>query len=131
MSDSEDSGDLSESMLNIHKLVEKLSHDSKTIYAKALNISSQVEIPELDMWIEEFHLHEKSYPWAKHNMIPRKCSLWLIHRTLLESAKKDKRISRDKNVLLLKEEADIMELPSDRPVSVWQVLGRLPKFFIQ
>ncbi len=27
------------------------------------------------------------------------------------------------------EEADIMELPSDELISVWQVLGKLPRFF--
>ena len=130
MSDSEDSGELTDSMSNIHTLVEKLSHDSKTIYAKALKISSLVEIPDLDLWAEEFHLHERSYSWAKHNMVPRKCSLWHIHRTLLESAKKDKRISRGQLVRLLKEEADIMELPYDQSISVWQLLAKLPRFFI-
>jgi len=32
-------------------------------------------------------------------------------------------------VTLSEEEATIMELPSDKKISVWQVLGKLPKFF--
>jgi hypothetical protein len=56
--------------------------------------------------------------------------MWQIHRTLLEAAKKDKRIGRGYVVRLLQEEADIMELPADEPISVWQVLGKIPRFFV-
>jgi len=122
--------DLQESMDIIHSLVEKLAHESKTIYARALNISSLIENPDLNMWTEEFHLHERAYKWAKQHMVPRRCSLWQIHKTLLESARKERRISRGQMVRLSKEESEIMELPYDHCISVWQVLGRLPKFFL-
>ena len=48
----------------------------------------------------------------------------------LEAAKKDKRIGRGYVVRLLQEEADIMELPADEPISVWQVLGKIPRIFL-
>jgi hypothetical protein len=128
MSDSED--DLTESMSSIHSLIEKLSHESKTIYAKALKINALVEHPEIDVWTEEFQLDERAYKWAKKHMVPRKTTMWQIHRTLLEAAKKDKRIGRGHMVRLLQEEADIMELPADEPISVWQVLGKIPRFFL-
>jgi hypothetical protein len=130
MSDSEDYDDLTSSMSSIHSMIEKLAHESKTIYSKALKISALVEHPEIDIWTEEFQLDERAYKWAKKHMVPRKCSMWQIHRTLLESAKKDKRISRGYQVRLLQEEADIMELPFDEPISVWQVLGKIPRFFL-
>ena len=129
MSDSEDCDDLTDSMSSIHSLIEKLSHESKTIYAKALKINAIVEHPEIDIWAEEFQLHERSHKWAKKHMVPRKTTMWQIHRTLLESAKKDKRVSRGYMVRLVQVEADIMELPADEPISVWQVLGKIPKFF--
>ena len=122
--------DLTDAMATIHSLVETLSHESKTIYAKALKISRIVENPDVDIWAEEFHLHERAYPWAKHNLVPRKTTLWQIQRTLLESATKEKRISIGPKVRLSEEEATIMDLPSNEPLSVWQVLGRLPRFFL-
>jgi hypothetical protein len=128
MSDSED--DLTDSMSTIHSMIEKLSHESKVIYSKALKINALVEHPDIDVWTEEFQLNERAYVWAKKHLVPRKTTMWQIHRTLLESAKKDKRISRGQQVRLLKEEADIMGLPSDEPISVWQVLGKLPRFFL-
>jgi hypothetical protein len=129
MSDSEESY-LTDSMQTIHSLIEKLAHESKTIYTKALKISNLIEHPDLDIWREEFQLHERCYKWAKQCMVPRKTTLWQIHKTLLESAKKEKRLGRGYIVRLSKEEADIMELPSEQPISVWKVLGRLPKFFL-
>jgi hypothetical protein len=129
MSDSE--CELDEVMSTIHSCVEKLAHESKVIYAKALKIQALVECPELDIWTQEFHLDERAYKWAKHHMVPRKCSLWQVHKTLLESAKRDKRIGRGQVVRLLQEESEIMDLPSNHPISVWQVLGRLSKFFVQ
>ena len=87
MSDSEDCDDLTSSMSSIHSMIEKLAHESKTIYSKALKISALVEHPEIDIWTEEFQLDERAYKWAKNHMVPRKCSMWQIHRTLLESAK--------------------------------------------
>ena len=129
MSDSEEC-DLTDSMDTLHHLVEKLAHESKTIYSKALKVSALVEHPDIDIWAEEFHLHERAYAWAKQHMVPRKTTLWQIHRTLMESAKRDKRISRGQIVRLLPQEADIMDLPFNHPISVWQVLGRLPRFFL-
>ena len=128
MSDSEDS--VTNPMDTIRSLIEKISHESKMIYSKALKINSLVEHPDLDIWTEEFCLDERAYKWAKHHMVPRKCSMWQIHRTLLESAKRDKRISRGYVVRLLEDEGQILDLPSNHPVSVWQVLGRLPRFFL-
>ena len=122
--------DFSDSMSAIHSLIEKLSHESKTIYSKALKINALVEHPDIDIWAEEFQLHEHSYKWAKKHMVPRKTTMWQIHRTLLESAKKDRRISRGQLVKLTQEEGEIMELPFDKAISVWQVLGKLPRFFL-
>ena len=128
MSDSE-SDDLNDSMSTVRSFVEKLTHESKKIYANALKISSIVEHPDLDLWTEEFSLNERAYKWAKKHMVSRKCSLWQVHRTLLESAKKDKRLARGQMVKLTQEEAEILDLTAAEPISVWQVLGRLPRFF--
>ena len=133
MSDSSDSDDttgVDESMGVIRNCIERLSHDSKHIYTKALKVYNAVEHPELDLWSEPFQLHERAYDWAKKHLVGRKTSLWQIHQTLLESAKKDKRIRAGQTVLLLKEEGDIMDLPTEFPVSAWKVLGRLPRFFL-
>ena len=129
MSDS-DGSDLDDYMSSIHSLVEKLSHESKTIYAKALKINAIVEHPEIDIWAEEFHLDERAYKWAKKHLVPRKTTMWQIHKTLLESAKKEKRISVGHKVRLTEEEAQIVELPANELLSVWQVLGRIPRFFV-
>jgi hypothetical protein len=129
MSDSESDTNLTDSMSSIRSLVETLTHESKKIYASALKISSLFEHPDLDLWTEEFSLNERAYKWAKRHMVSRKCSLWQIHRTLLESAKKDKRLARGHLVKLTQEEADILELSANESISVWQVLGRLPRFF--
>jgi hypothetical protein len=128
MSDTESDTNLTDSMSNIRSLVETLTHESKKIYANALKISSLVEHPDLDLWTEEFSLNERAYKWAKRHMVSRKCSLWQIHRTLLESAKKEKRLSRGHMVKLTEEEAAILDL-SNESVSVWQLLARLPRFF--
>jgi hypothetical protein len=125
-----DNSDFNEPMSAIHSLVEKLSHESKTIYSKALKISELVEHPDINIWAEEFHLDERAYKWAKKHLVPRKTTMWQIHRTLLETAKKEKRILTGQKVRLLEEEAEIMELPFNQPISVWQVLGRIPKFFL-
>jgi hypothetical protein len=130
MSDSEDCDDLTDSMFAIHSMIEKLSHESKTIYSKALKITALVEHPDIDIWAEEFQMNERAYKWAKKHLVPRKCSMWQIHRTLLETAKKDKRISRGQMVRLTEEEGVIMDLPFNEAISVWKVLGRLPKFFL-
>lgn len=128
MSDS-DNSDFDEPMSAIHSLIEKLSHESKTIYSRALKISALVEHPEINAWTEEFQLDERAYKWAKKHLVPRKTTMWQIHRTLLETAKKEKRISTGQRVRLLEEEAEIMGLPHNEPISVWQVLGKIPRFF--
>jgi hypothetical protein len=124
------SNGLSESMGTIHNLVEQIAHDTKHLYAKALKLHTDVEHPDLDLWTGIFKLHERANKWAKHHMVARKCSLWQIHRTLLESAKRDNRVFRGQQVRLLKDEAEILDLPENHPVSVWMVLGRLPRFFV-
>jgi hypothetical protein len=129
MSDTESDNDLTDSMSSIHSLIETLTHESKKIYANALKISSLFEHPDLDLWTEEFSLDERAYKWAKKHMVSRKCSLWQIHRTLLESAKNDRRLMRGHQIRLTKEEADILDLSATDPISAWQVLGRLPRFF--
>jgi hypothetical protein len=129
MSDTESDNDLTDSMSSIHSLIETLTHESKKIYANALKISSLFEHPDLDLWTEEFSLDERAYKWAKKHMVSRKCSLWQIHRTLLESAKKDRRLMRGHQIRLTREEADILDLSATDPISAWQVLGRLPRFF--
>uniref|UniRef100_A0A6C0ANX4 Uncharacterized protein n=1 Tax=viral metagenome TaxID=1070528 RepID=A0A6C0ANX4_9ZZZZ len=129
MSDTESDNDLTDSMSNIRSFIETLTHESKKIYANALKISSLVEHPDLDLWTEEYSLHERAYKWAKKHMVSRKCSLWQIHRTLLESAKKEKRLARGHLVKLTQDEADILELSPNESIPVWQVLGRLPRFF--
>jgi hypothetical protein len=126
----EDLDCVSESLEKIHTYMEELSHESKHLYSRALRVQQLTENPGLDLWAEPFKLHERAYKWASRNMVPRKCSLWQIHQTLLESAKKEDRIFTGQQVKLTKEEADIMDLPFDTPIGVWQVLARLPKFFM-
>jgi hypothetical protein len=133
MSDDEDISDvnvLSDSLQKIHHHVEQLAHVSKHMYSKALRIYQQVENPELDFWTEPFKLHERAHKWAKHNMVASKCSLWEVHDTLLKCAKRDNRVFRGHTLRLLDDEATILDLPANHPVSVWMVLGRLPRFFL-
>ena len=130
MSDSESEVDLdevSDSLHLVHQHIEQLSHLSKHIYTKALKIYQLVEHPEIDIWAQIFKLHDRSKIWAKRNMVSSKCSMWQVHETLLQSAKKDGRL-RDGKVKLTATEAEIMELPEGAH-EVWAVLGRLPKFF--
>jgi hypothetical protein len=130
MSDSETDSDLGESLQRIRHHVEQVSHMSKHMYAKAVQVHQRVEHPDIDIWAESFRLHERAYVWAKQHMVARKCSLWQIHQTLLESAKKDGRILPGKMVKLTTEEAAILDLSPDQPHQAWTVLGRLPRFFL-
>jgi hypothetical protein len=135
MSDSEsgsssDVEGLQDSMLVIHKQIEQLSHLSKHIYSKALQVEQRIENPDLDLWAKSFTLHERSLKWAKKHLVARKTSFTQIHKTLLESAKKSGRILPGHRVKLLEDEAEIMDLPVNIPVSVWVVLGKLPRFFV-
>jgi hypothetical protein len=125
----EDLNDTSECLQNIHKHMEELSHLSKHIYSRALRVQQLTENPGLDLWAEPFKLDERAYKWAKAHLVPRKCSLWQIHQTLLESARKEERVFVGQRVSLAQDEADIMGLPCGVPISVWLVLAALPKFF--
>jgi hypothetical protein len=88
-----------------------------------------VEHPEMDIWVQPFKLHERARSWAKKNMVASKCSVWQVHETLLQSAKKDERITGD-GVNLTVAESEILDLPIDETHGVWKILGRLPRFFI-
>ena len=130
MSDSESEVDLDEvsnSLHLVHQHIEQLSHLSKHIYTRALKVYQLVEHPEIDIWAQTFKLHDRSKIWAKRNMVSSKCSMWQVHETLLQSAKKEGRI-RDGKVTLTPMEAEIMDL-SEESHEVWTVLGRLPRFF--
>jgi hypothetical protein len=126
----EDLNVVSDSLQKIHQYMENLSHVSKHLYSRALRVQQLTENPSLDLWAQPFKLHERSYKWAKIHLVPRKCSLWQVHQTLLESAKKDERIFAGQKVKLTQEEAEIMELSAGEPISVWLVLARLPRFFM-
>lgn len=126
----EDLDNVSDSLQKIHQHMEDLSHVSKHLYSRALRVQQLTENPGLDLWAEPFKLDERAFKWAKKHLVPRKCSLWQVHQTLLESAKKDERIFAGQKVKLTQEEAEIMGLPADTLVSVWLVLGALPKFFL-
>jgi len=121
--------DISESLQKIHESVEKLSHCSKDIYARALRLHYSVNNGPDDIWSERFLLHERAFTWAKKHLVPRKCSLWQIHETLLEDAKKQNRITVA-GIQLTHEESELLDLTYATPVSIWSVLGRLPRFFM-
>jgi len=120
---------VNESMKNIRAFIEQIAHDSRHMYSKAVSLSQQVENPDMDIWSQTFKLHERSRKWAKKHMVASKCSLWEVNNTLIEVAKKEQRISADRQVSLSELEAEILDLPTT-PVSIWKVLGRLPRFFI-
>jgi hypothetical protein len=121
--------DIGESLQIIHQHVEHLAHVSKHIYSRALKVHQLVEHPEMDIWVQPFKLHERARSWAKKNMVASKCSLWQVHETLLESAKKGGRIT-GAGVNLTVAESEILDLPIDEAHGVWKILGRLPRFFI-
>lgn len=132
MSDSESVvslSDIGESLQIIHQHVEHLAHVSKHIYSRALKVHQLVEYPEMDIWAQPFKLHERARGWAKNNMVASKCSLWQVHETLLEGAKKGGRIT-GAGVNLTVVESEILGLPIDEVHGVWKILGRLPRFFI-
>jgi hypothetical protein len=130
MSDTSDDEGIDGSMGTIRSCIERLSHESKKLYTNALKVYNAVEHPELDLWSEIFQLDERAYVWAKRHLVGRKASLWQIHQTLLESAKTEKRIRPGNLVILTKEESEIMDLPEGKDISVWLVLGKLPRFFL-
>ena len=120
---------VNESMKNIHAFVEQIAHDAKHLYSKAVSLNQYIECPEMDIWAQTYKLHERSRRWAKKHMVASKCSLWEINKTLIETAKKENRITVDRQVTLSQMESDILDLPTT-PVSIWKVLGRLPRFFL-
>ena len=129
MSDSEeDYSDIGESLKTIHQHVEQLAHLSKHMYTRALRVYTVSEIPDIDIWTESFKIHERAARWAKKHMVASKCSLWQVHETLLEDAKKEGRIHGE-TVSLNSTESEILDLPEgDTPI--WTVLARLPRFFL-
>ena len=118
-----------ESLQKIHQYVEQIAHDAKHLYSKALCLHQLVEHPEMDIWAQPFKIHDRARGWAQRHMVATKCSLWEVNKTLLEDAKKGGRVGADRKIRLNKLESAIMDLP-ETPISVWQVLGRLPRFFI-
>jgi len=137
MTDTEDQTDvenvsdhIDESMTKIHQYVEQIAHDAKQLYGKAVRLNQLVEAPDMDVWVEPFKLHERARSWAKKNMVASKCSLWEVNKALLESAKKDARIGLDKKVKLTATEAQILDLSETEPVTIWAILGKLPRFFL-
>ena len=128
MSDTD--GDIDESLQKIHEYVEQIAHSSKYMNSKALILHQLVEHPEMDVWMEPFKLHERARGWAKRNMVASSCSLWEVNKTLVEMAKKEKRVYRDNCVALSQQEAVILDLEYGKPIPIWKVLGRLPRFFV-
>jgi hypothetical protein len=132
MSDSESESELShidESMKQIHEYVEKIAHDSKHLYSKALNFNQLIENPEMDIWAETFKLHERARGWAKKHMVASRCSLWEVNKTLIEVCRKEDRIKTD-GVQLNELEGHILGLPHTETVHIWQILAKLPRFFL-
>jgi uncharacterized protein YcbX len=122
---------VNDSMKNIHTMVEQIAHNAKHLYSRAISLDQQIQNPvAADVWAQTFKLHERARSWAKKNMVASKCSLWEINKTLTDSAKKDGRITIDGQVTLTKAEGEILDLSHETPVSIWKVLGRLPRFFI-
>ena len=132
MSDSESVSELShivESMKQIHDYVEKIAHDSKHLYSKALKFNQLIENPEMDIWAETFKLHERARGWAKKHMVASRCSLWEVNKTLIEVCRKEDRIKSD-GVQFNELEGQILGLPYTETVHIWQILAKLPRFFL-
>ena len=121
---------LSDSMRAIREQVEVMAHAARHLYAGAVRVSQSVENPDLDLWASPFKLHERARPWAKKNMVASTSSLWQVHETLVNCAKKENRILTGSRVRLSKAEAAILDIGHEEPVAIWEVLARLPKFFV-
>ena len=121
---------IDDSMSAIHRHVEQLAHLSKHMYTRAVRVYHAVENPDLDIWTQSFKLDERAVPWAKKHMIGSKCSLWQIHEALLIDVKKEGRLTNG-NVRLSSEEAAILGLSKDVHHTVWKVLSKLPRFFLE
>ena len=128
--DSDASVDVSQSMTSIREQMDVLAHATRHLYAGAVRVAQSVEHPELDIWSKPFKLHERARLWAKRNMVASVSSLWQVHETLVECAKRENRVQRGGKVQLSRWESEILGLPADEPVPIWQVLGNLPRFFV-
>ena len=131
-SDSGSGSGINDSMSAIHKHVEQLAHVSKHMYTRAIRVYHAVENPDLDIWTQSFKLDERAIPWAKKHLIGSKCSLWQIHEALLSDAKKEGRILNGK-VRLTSEEATLLGFtskPDDLIKTIWEVLSKLPRLFL-
>lgn len=122
--------DVSESMERIRASMDTLAHATRHLYAGAVRVSAAVENPGLTIWTQPFKVHERARLWAKKHMVASTSSLWQIQETVLEVAKKSHRIHADGTVILTHQEAEILELEANAPVKIWEVLGKLPRFFV-
>jgi hypothetical protein len=126
----ESEGSLLESLESIREKIEVLCHVSKHMHTKAVRIYSQIETPDLKLWIQPFKLHVRAKKWAKHHMLATTCSLMQVHQVLVDTIKKENRILSGGLVQLTAEEGELLDLPVERSVSVWTILGKLPRFYI-
>jgi hypothetical protein len=124
------SADVSQSLRVLHEQMEVLAHAARHLYSGAVRVATAVENPEIGLWSQPFKLHERARPWAKKNMVASTASLWQIHETLVTKVKKENRLLPGSRVTLTKAEAEILDLNAEAPVSTWDVLGRLPRFFV-
>jgi hypothetical protein len=129
-SSSESDGSVGESIEKIRVSMDALAHATRHLYAGAVRVAAAVENPGLTIWTQPYKVHERARLWAKRHMVASTSSLWQIQETLLEAAKKSHRIHADGTVTLTHQEAEILELVANTPVKIWDVLGRLPRFFI-
>uniref|UniRef100_A0A6C0KD78 Uncharacterized protein n=1 Tax=viral metagenome TaxID=1070528 RepID=A0A6C0KD78_9ZZZZ len=126
-------GSITDSITAIREKVEQICHVSKHMHTRAVRINCRLENPDLDIWIQPFKLHSRAVKWAKKNMLASVCSFFQVHQLLQEIIKKENRIITSSKGLLVKlssMESDILDLPVDEPLSIWVVLGKLPRFFV-
>ena len=117
-------------MEKIRASMEELAHATRHLYAGAVRVAAEVENPGLTICTRPYKLHERARMWAKRHMVASTSSLWQVQETLMEVAKKSHRIHADGTITLTKQEAEILDLSADIPVKIWEVLGKLPRFFI-
>ena len=53
-----------------------------------------------------------------------------VHQVLVDTIKKENRILSGGLVQLTVEEGEILDLSVEKAVSVWTILGKLPRFYI-
>jgi hypothetical protein len=110
--------------------MESLAHATRHMYASAVKIAAEVENPGLTIWTRPYKLHERARLWAKRHMVASTTTLWQVQETLLEAAKKSHRIHANGTITLTQQEAEILELPANTGVKIWDVLGKLSRFFM-